>query len=108
MVEKLLAAGVAPDALPQPDEEGMPALMLAAQRGHVRVLEALIAAGADVHQSVHDETPLMCAARPPGIVDPVDQPKAIRTLVAAGASLDPLHEEARSRVMEVMAQGVGA
>ena len=72
------------------------------------VIEVLLGAGADVNQTVMGDTPLARAAWPPSFMDPANQPATIRTLLAAGASVEALTEEARSRVMEVMAQGVGA
>ncbi len=105
LVAKLLATGLHPDTPENDgeDEDGrVTPLMMAAQGGHVDVLRALIAAGADVNRTSGRETALARAASPATFMDPADQPETVRVLVEAGASLELLEDKPRARVAEIM------
>jgi ankyrin repeat protein len=79
-VERLLAAGAAPDAK---SHEGYTPLIVAAARGHLEVVELLLAAGADVNllDSAVGSSALHRAAQS-------DDPAVAGALLAAGAFLD--------------------
>ncbi len=106
MVEKLLATGLHPDTLESddPEAEHPTPLIMAAQGGHVAIVRTLLAAGAKVDSELCGDTALTRATGPPTFMDPADQRETIRVLVTAGASLEPLGEESRSQVLEIMAE----
>ncbi|HZN65336.1 MAG TPA: ankyrin repeat domain-containing protein [Tepidisphaeraceae bacterium] len=75
LAERLLKAGVDPDAVISLDDT---ALGIAAQNGHLGVARALIAAGADVNRRSGINTPLKYAAK-------FHQPEMVKLLLEAGA-----------------------
>lgn len=98
---ELLAAGAPPDAVPDPeDRDQRSALHAAILLPDLRLLRALIAAGAPLTDDGHGLPPLIVATR-----DSYEgRPDAVMTLVTNGARLDcrdaqgntPLHLSARS------------
>ncbi len=103
-IEAALAAledGADPEALPDPDDRDQRTLpMLAALLGDLRLLRALIAAGADLNAGHAGLTPLLAATRDSWH----GRPEAVMTLLANGADPrrtdaegnTPLHHAARS------------
>jgi ankyrin repeat protein len=80
-VRALLAAGTPAD---EPSHVGVTALMIASRRGHVEVMQLLLAAGADVNNRddvVNEWTPLVHAVHK-------RQTRAVRLLLEAGADPD--------------------
>jgi serine/threonine-protein phosphatase 6 regulatory ankyrin repeat subunit B len=106
-VAKLLAAGAEPDAT---SSRGLTALMVAAARGHLTVVEVLAAHGADVNQrscvkqpehgEVAGVTALMAACD-----DSTGSPDMIRELVRLGADLNLVDSLGRSALMYAVARG---
>ena len=75
LAERLLKAGVDPDAVIALDDT---ALGIAAQNGHLGVARALIAAGADVNRKSGINTPLKYAAK-------FQRPEMVKLLLESGA-----------------------
>lgn len=97
MVRKLLAAGVAPDAVEHGDASPVTPLMAATQEGDLEIMRLLIAAGADVNHSEGQDTPLKRALNPT-FMDAEKQPAVIRLLVDSGAFTFDLSEQERALV----------
>ncbi|MBK9387858.1 MAG: ankyrin repeat domain-containing protein [Planctomycetes bacterium] len=79
LVRGLLAAGA--DANER-DEDGCPALLLAALNGSSAIVAMLLAAGADPHASLEDRTQAIHLAASFGVAE------SLRLLLAAGVSVD--------------------
>lgn len=92
VVEKLLAEGADPNA---EDDDGVSALMIAAELGKVEWVQALLKAGADVNHksSKNSKTPLMSAVSKGAIGDVA----VVEALLEAGAdvhAVDKFHQSA--------------
>jgi hypothetical protein len=81
------------------DMDGMPPVCVGAQKGRLMVVQALIAAGADLNIGTHSGNTAVTIAGKNGFTD------CVKILVAAGANVDHEAEFNRTPIEEAMLKG---
>jgi ankyrin repeat protein len=104
-VRKALASGVDADAMGTAGG-GPTALFQAVRGGHIAVIRALVAVGADPNHRWRAETPLIVALGP-GALDPRGRGDVIRALVGAGANIEERDGDGLTPLMRAVLLGSG-